>query len=232
MYASGADGGEQVRAAATAVDLGGFGSAAWMRAVVVDYPNHFSALKNAEWFKSANGEEVLNPDESEMADWSGDAEALASKENKANVDALVAFLVAQAGHNTRSGVRVEQDKAKLERGRVLAVEGDWAGAINGTSCADCHSTIGDSFTEIGDDDAEGYPNLSGYGSSAWLKSFLSDPGAAQHYGEKNQMPAYAERMTPAELDLLIRWLTGDYAETELKPYEDQREKPKAAASEE
>lgn len=232
VYASGADGGEQVRAAATAVDLGGFGSAAWMRAVVVDYPNHFSALKNAEWFKSANGEEVLNPDESEMADWSGDAEALASKENKANVDALVAFLVAQAGHNTRSGVRVEQDKAKLERGRVLAVEGDWAGAINGTSCADCHSTIGDSFTEIGDDDAEGYPNLSGYGSSAWLKSFLSDPGAAQHYGEKNQMPAYAERMTPAELDLLIRWLTGDYAETELKPYEDQREKPKAAASEE
>ena len=232
VYASGADGGEQVRAAATAVDLGGFGSAAWMRAVVVDYPNHFSALKNAEWFKSANGEEVLNPDESEMADWSGDAEALASKENKANVDALVAFLVAQAGHNTRSGVRVEQDKAKLERGRALAVEGDWAGAINGTSCADCHSTIGDSFTEIGDDDAEGYPNLSGYGSSAWLKSFLSDPGAAQHYGEKNQMPAYAERMTPAELDLLIRWLTGDYAETELKPYEDQREKPKAAASEE
>lgn len=232
VYASGADGGEQVRAAATAVDLGGFGSAAWMRAVVVDYPNHFSALKNAEWFKSANGEEVLNPDESEMADWSGDAEALASKENKANVDALVAFLVAQAGHNTRSGVRVEQDKAKLERGRVLAVEGDWAGPINGTSCADCHSTIGDSFTEIGDDDAEGYPNLSGYGSSAWLKSFLSDPGAAQHYGEKNQMPAYAERMTPAELDLLIRWLTGDYAETELKPYEDQREKPKAAASEE
>ena len=232
VYASGADGGEQVRAAATAVDLGGFGSAAWMRAVVVDYPNHFSALKNAEWFKSANGEEVLNPDESEMADWSGDAEALASKENKANVDALVAFLVAQAGHNTRSGVRVEQDKAKLERGRALAVEGDWAGAINGTSCADCHSTIGESFTEIGDDDAEGYPNLSGYGSSAWLKSFLSDPGAAQHYGEKNQMPAYAERMTPAELDLLIRWLTGDYAETELKPYEDQREKPKAAASEE
>tara|TARA_B100000029_G_scaffold109788_2_gene101349 strand:- start:320 stop:2260 length:1941 start_codon:yes stop_codon:yes gene_type:complete len=232
VYASGADGGEQVRAAATAVDLGGFGSAAWMRAVVVDYPNHFSALKNAEWFKSANGEEVLNPDESEMADWSGDAEALASKENKANVDALVAFLVAQAGHNTRSGVRVEQDKAKLERGRALAVEGDWAGAINGTSCADCHSTIGESFTEIGDDDAEGYPNLSGYGSSAWLKSFLSDPGAAQHYGEKNQMPAYAERMTPAELDLLIRWLTGDYAETELQPYEDQREKPKAAASEE
>ena len=120
----------------------------------------------------------------------------------------------------------------MDRGRVLAVEGDWAGAINGTSCADCHTTIGESFSKIGDDDAEGYPNLSGYGSAAWLKSFLSDPGAAQHYGEKNQMPAYAERMTPVEMGLLVRWLTGDYAETELEPYEDQREKPKAAAAEE
>ncbi|MEC9008054.1 MAG: c-type cytochrome, partial [Planctomycetota bacterium] len=231
VYAGAADGG-QVRAASTAVDLGNFGSSAWMRSVVVDYPNHFSALKNAQWFKSAKGEEVLNPDESEMADWSGDAESLGSDENKENVEALVAFLVGQAGHNTRSGTPVDQDKAKFDRGRVLAVEGDWAGAINGTSCADCHSTIGESFSEIGDDDAEGYPNLSGYGSAAWLKSFLSDPGSAQHYGEKNQMPAYAERMTPAEMGLLVRWLTGDYAETELKPYEDQREKPKAAATKE
>ncbi|MEC7557901.1 MAG: cytochrome b N-terminal domain-containing protein [Planctomycetota bacterium] len=231
VYAGAADGG-QVRAASTAVDLGNFGSSAWMRSVVVDYSNHFSALKNAQWFKSAKGEEVLNPDESEMADWSGDAESLGSDENKENVEALVAFLVGQAGHNTRSGTHVDQDKAKFDRGRVLAVEGDWAGAINGTSCADCHSTIGESFSEIGDDDAEGYPNLSGYGSAAWLKSFLSDPGSAQHYGEKNQMPAYAERMTPSEMGLLVRWLTGDYAETELKPYEDQREKPKAAATKE
>ncbi|MEE3285725.1 MAG: cytochrome b N-terminal domain-containing protein [Planctomycetota bacterium] len=231
VYAGAADGG-QVRAASTAVDLGNFGSSAWMRSVVVDYSNHFSALKNAQWFKTAKGEEVLNPDESEMADWSGDAESLGSDENKENVEALVAFLVGQAGHKTRSGTHVDQDKAKFDRGRALAVEGDWAGAINGTSCADCHSTIGESFSEIGDDDAEGYPNLSGYGSAAWLKSFLSDPGSAQHYGEKNQMPAYAERMTPAEMGLLIRWLTGDYAETELKPYEDQREKPKAAATKE
>ena len=90
VYAASTDGG-QVRAASTAVDLGNFGSAAWMKSVVVDYPNHFSALKNAEWFKSAKGEEVLNPDESEMADWSGDAESLVSEENKANVEALVAF---------------------------------------------------------------------------------------------------------------------------------------------
>ena len=115
---------------------------------------------------------------------------------------------------------------------MLAVEGDWAGEINGTSCADCHSTIGEPFAEISDDDAEGYPNLSGYGSAAWLKSFLSNPGAGQHYAGKNQMPAYAKRMTPSELQLLVRWLTGDYAETKVKPFEDRREKAVTAAPQE
>jgi mono/diheme cytochrome c family protein len=137
----------------------------------------------------------------------------------------VAFLVAQAGHNTRDGKAITHDTAAVDRGRKLAVEGDWSGAISGTSCVDCHATIGESFAEIGDDDADGYPNLSGYGSSAWLKSFLSNPGAGQHYGEKNQMPAYARRMTRVEMDLLVRWLTGDYVETNVEPYAVQRMPP-------
>ena len=215
---SGTPDGDPVRAEATAVDLGQFGTVAWMQAVVVDYSNHFAPLKNSEWFKNAAGADVLNPDESEMADWSGDAESLRSEENQENVSALVAFLVSQAGHNTRQGRAVTGDKSAVDRGRTLAVEGDWSGAINGTSCVDCHSTIGESFAEVSDDDADGYPNLSGYGSSAWLKSFLSKPGAGQHYGEKNQMPAYAKRMTPSEMELLVRWLTGDYAVTSLNPY--------------
>ena len=56
-----------------------------------------------------------------------------------------------------------------------------------------------------------------------MKSFLSNPAAAQHYGEKNQMPAYAERMTAGELELLVRWLTGDYAPTAVERYEDRQE---------
>ena len=224
VYEGSADG-KEVRSAATAADLGQFGSSVWMNSVVVDYSNHFAALKNSGWFKNANGQDVLNPDESEMADWSGDAESLNSEENKQNVAALVAFLVAQAGHNTRDGKAITHDTAAVDRGRKLAVEGDWSGAISGTSCVDCHATIGESFAEIGDDDADGYPNLSGYGSSAWLKSFLSNPGAGQHYGEKNQMPAYARRMTRVEMDLLVRWLTGDYVETNVEPYAVQRMPP-------
>ena len=227
VYAAAADG-EQVRAVAPAADLGQFGSANWMRSVVLDYSNHFAALKNAGWFKEAGEEEVLNPDTSEMADWSGDAGSLGSDANKENVASLVAFLVAQAGHNTRDGKAIEYVTTRVDRGRVLAVEGDWAGEINGTSCADCHSTIGKAFAEISDDAAEDYPNLSGYGSAAWLRSFLSNPGAGQHYAGKNRMPAFAKRMTAAEMDLLVRWMTGDYAETQLPPYEDRRERATAA----
>ncbi len=217
------DGKQQV-ALPTALDLGNFGSSEWMRAVVVDYSKHFAPLKNAPWFKAAKpDDEILDPDESEMADWSGDAESLRSDENKQNVEALVAFLVASAGYK-------DPPKNNLvARGQRLAVDGDWAGAINGTSCADCHSTIGQAFTPVADDDADEAPNLSGYGSAAWLKDFISNPGAAQHYGSKNQMPAYGKRMTSEELELLVRWLVGDYTPTLVEPYEERRA-PGTAAS--
>ncbi|MDA0282238.1 MAG: hypothetical protein O3B86_02680 [Planctomycetota bacterium] len=32
------------------------------------------------------------------------------------------------------------------------------------------------------------------------------------------MPAYAEKMTEEELDLLVRWMTGDYFETHVEDY--------------
>ncbi|HAB13394.1 MAG TPA: menaquinol-cytochrome C reductase [Planctomycetaceae bacterium] len=230
VYESGADG-KQVRGTPTAVDLGDFASPAWMRAVVMDYSNHFAPLKNAQWFKNPGEAEVLNPDDSEMADWSGDAEALNSAENVENVKALVAFLVARAAHKDNGQEAKAADPDQVERGRVLAVDGDWAGAINGTSCADCHSSIGGPFKAVGDDDADDYPNLSGYGSAAWLKSFLANPGAAQHYGEKNQMPSYAERMTAEELELLVRWLTGDYAPTAVERYDNRRVKGTAESRE-
>ena len=38
------------------------------------------------------------------------------------------------------------------------------------------------------------------------------------------MPSFAERMTAEELELLVRWLTGDYAPTAVERYEDRRER--------
>ena len=204
----------------TAVDLGNFASRDWMTAVLVDYSNHFAPLKNANWFKEAqqkeaDGEdaEYIDPDNSEMADWSGDHESLTSEENSENLKAVVEFLVSEADH-----IGVTTDDKLREKGKDVALNGTWTGAIAETSCADCHSTIGEDFVKLSDDDADGYPDIAKYGSKAWLTDFIKDPGTAQHYGAKNRMPAYAERMTAKELDLLVRWMTGDYYPTEVKDY--------------
>ncbi|MGV2338775.1 MAG UNVERIFIED_CONTAM: hypothetical protein LVR18_33745 [Planctomycetaceae bacterium] len=122
----------------TAADLGDFASRDWMKAIVVDYSNHFRWLKNASWYSAAKeqqgkGEsvEVLDPDASEMADWtSGNAESLKSPENADNVTALVEFLFAEAA---RPGAEV--DAALVAKGKALATDGNWAGALNGTSCS-------------------------------------------------------------------------------------------------
>lgn len=201
-----------VTAVPTAADLGNFGSREWMKGVVLNYSDHFAWLKNAQWYQQAQeaGEEVLSPDDSEMADWSGDAEALAAPENAADIDALVEFLVSETGHHGMTA-----DQALVERGRAIAVEGDWD---LGVSCADCHSTIGQEFS-TSDDDADGYPSMAHYGSADWLKDFIRHPGAERHYGEKNRMPGYGpQKLSDADLDLLVRWMTGDYPETRVADY--------------
>ena len=217
----------------TAADLGSFGSREWMTAIVMDYSNHFAWMKNSKWFidaqaKSAAGETVdyINPDSSEMADWtSGNLESLKSAENADNVKALVEFLAAEAGH-----VGTTYDSALVEKGRELAIKGEWAGALNGTSCASCHDTIGQDFPSNPDDSTAGsYPTLAKYGSAAWLKDFIRHPDAARHYGAKNQMVSYSpEKLSEENLDLLVRWLTHDYTVSTVPDYADQMDVLKSA----
>ena len=53
-------------------------------------------------------------------------------------------------------------------------------------------------------------------SQKWLKAFIRDP--SKFYGDKNQMPAYNhDALNDRDLDLLVRWMTGDY-ETEVHVY--------------
>jgi ubiquinol-cytochrome c reductase cytochrome b subunit len=217
----------------TAADLGNFGSREWMRAIVLDYSNHFRWLKNAGWYaearqKTAAGESVdfVDPDGSEMANWTADnTESLKSAENADNVTALVEFLAAEAGH-----AQTQYDAALVQKGRGLATEGSWAGALSGTSCASCHETIGQDFPTAPDDSsASGYPIMAKYGSAAWLKDFIRNPGAARHYGAKNRMPAYApQQLSDTDLDLLVRWMTKSYAASTVPDYPSQLEALNAA----
>lgn len=242
--------GEDRLAAPTAADLGNFGNRDWMRSVIVDFAGHLSWVKNASWYKEAQaaeaaGEDVtyLNPDESEMADWSGNAEALTSPENADNLNALVEFLYAEAGHgyvamdagasaaDTGPGLPTAIDASLVEKGRAVATEGAWAGDLEGMSCVDCHTTLGEEFVALSEDDADGYPTMAKYASAEWLSDFIRNPGAARHYGAKNQMPAYdAAKLSDEELDLLVRWMTHNHLPTQVEDYESKMEQLKAAIS--
>lgn len=238
----------------TAADLGNFASRAWMRSVLVDYAHHFRWLKNADWYAEAQkaeaaGEEVsyLDPDSSSMVDWSGNVEALKA-DKSGQLDALVEFLYAEAEHGYASAdgdtESTDDDAAasleQVELGRAIAVDGAWTGELDGaSSCADCHTTVGEEFVAIPDDEAfDEVPTLAKYGSAQWLKDFIRHPGAARHYGASNRMPAYPpERLSDTELDLLVRWMTHNYLPTEVEDYRDRTaelvalESPAASAEE-
>ncbi|MFM7836684.1 MAG: hypothetical protein ACKPJD_33235, partial [Planctomycetaceae bacterium] len=94
----------------------------------------------------------------------------------------------------------------------------------------CHETIGQDFPATPDDSsASGYPIMAKYGSQAWLKDFIRNPGAGRHYGAKNRMPAYSpQQLAETDLELLVRWMTKDYPATAVSDYPSQLEALNAA----
>ena len=200
--------GQSLVAKATAPDLGSLGSRKWMRAILVDFEAHFAPVRNATWYGSQPG---IDPAESEMNDWSGDREALVSEDNQQDLQAIIEYLVS-LGKRPDTQLDAEQ----VARGETLALEGDWNAGIS-TSCVDCHDTLGEPFAATGEGNGE-YPDIAEYLSSAWLRAFIADPGTDQFYGAKNHMPAYAEKLTEHEMNMLVRWLAGDYPATEILDY--------------
>ncbi len=209
----------EVPAKPVAPDLGNLGTRQWMRAVLVDFQNHFAPLKNAQWFGKEDG---VDPEESEMNDWSGDRDALLSDANQENLAALIEYLVSLSGRND-----IVLDPARVEKGKTVALDGAWAGDIAGTSCTDCHSTLAEPF-EIGTE--EDYPDIAEYLSTDWLRAFLANPGSPQFYGDKNHMPHYADKLSESELNLLVNWLTGNFAPTQVNDYPTALAKPAATTA--
>lgn len=68
-----------------------------------------------------------------------------------------------------------------------------------SKCMRCHVFEGD-----GDFEGLGGPDLTGYASSLWLYRQTVDP--EKHYGDLNEMPAFAEDLTPSEVTNLVRFL--------------------------
>ena len=110
---------------------------------------------------------------------------------------VIAALSAEARLKSQAGVeKAEADLIK--QGRAL-MTGDFA-------CTDCHS-----FGKK-DPDATA-PDLTGYGSRAWLIRFIGNPAHADFYGKRNdRMPAFADKkiLDAKQIGLLADWLRGDW----------------------
>ena len=122
-----------------------------------------------------------------------------------DVSAISAALSAEAG--LLSQRELDSNSAVLEEGRAKIAD----------TCAECHT-----FHET---EGGAAPDLTGYGSAAWLAAFIANPDHDRFYmGNNDRMPAFAEDaadpsknlLTPHDIDMLVRWLRGDDADLQLK----------------
>jgi ubiquinol-cytochrome c reductase cytochrome b subunit len=199
---------KRIKENATATDLGTFGQPEWIKAVISDFKGTFSALENVKDKddKSKVAESSKHFLEGDMSGWSAShAQHWRVKENEQALADLVAFLHSQGQRKGAPGISDEAPK----RGRAIFETGKLPVGEFETKCLECHS-----LQPIGEDKLLGEvgagPTLTGYGGSRWLKEFLQNPGHEKFYGTNNVMPAFGERMTEKELDLLVRWMVGDY----------------------
>ncbi len=196
----------RIKENATATDLGKFGSPEWLKAVITDFKGTFAALKNVKDKDGKLAESSQHFLEGDMSDWStSHAQHWRVKENEQALADLVAFLHSQGQRRGAPGISDEAPK----RGRQIFETGKLPVGEFETKCLDCHS-----LQPIGEEKLLGEvgagPTLTSYGGERWLHEFLSNPGHEKFYGSNNTMPAFGERLTEKELDLLVRWMVGDY----------------------
>ena len=60
------------------------------------------------------------------------------------------------------------------------------------------------------------PTLAGYGSAAWLRGLVRDPGGKEYYGIQNKMAAAGRELSGAELDDLVAYLLSLELDTAAK----------------
>jgi len=184
---TGTPGGDIVPDDPSAPDLGGFASRAWIAGLLDPKQVDGPKYFGNSVFKKGDMVEFVKGNLKQLRDEIGDDE----------LDNLIDALAAE----TRKEPKPGQKPAPPDEDVALLFE-DF-------TCTDCHKFYGKG-------ESTG-PELTGYGSRAWLVGILSDPTARQFYGKNNYgMPSY--RMFPKEPDknlldeqrlgLLAGWLRG------------------------
>lgn len=207
------DGGQGVAPTLTKSDTGEviFGKREeWIKQVLTGFGRHFAPLANMKGESATAANKILA---GQMRDWSDThGPKLSQAENAADLVGIQEFLYAQS----RRPDSLKPDDPKVLRGKAIFETGKLTvGEVD--ACLDCHAMrpLGIRGEVIALEEEpiskDLFPVLTNYGGVDWLKAFIANPQA--HYAGdsgNNAMPAFADQLSPHELDMLARWLAGDY----------------------
>lgn len=156
-----------------------------------------------------------------MAEWSAGHLGNATEEELNGVLALLAAPADKISQLTASLDKENPPQPASEHERLLRVgllafrdgfakdQRDFeADVLEGAlSCNECHA-LGPALPPAGEG---GGPDLAGYASEQWLRGIITNPGDDRYYGNRNdRMPAFGEQLRDSEIEMLVRWLRGDW----------------------
>ncbi len=171
----------------SAPDLKGFASRPWLSDLLdptkVDSTNFFGGTK----FREGKMVKFVKKDVAGF-----------SAAEKDQLKKVIAAISAEAGLKAQTTLD-QADAALIAEGRTLA-------ASETMRCTECHQ-----FRKP--DEEATAPDLTGYGSRAWLTAILVNPAHARFYGKRNdRMPAFGtdQILDEASVGLLADWLREDW----------------------
>jgi ubiquinol-cytochrome c reductase cytochrome b subunit len=185
---------------ASAPDLGGFASRAWL----TDLMN--PALVDKERFFG----EKMTAHEGAMVEFvqtNLDPEELKKPKNKQDAADIKDIIVALSAEAKLLAQRAD-DAASMD----AIARGKKAFSASTFECTDCHSWYDHQTNKPGKSRG---PDLTGYGSEKWMVDFIKNPAHPSFYGKYNdRMPRYGEEkiLTEKSITLVTKWLRGDWYE--------------------
>jgi len=217
----------------SAPNLFDFGSPEWIARVLtvetIDSPDMFGNTAHgtkgiAERTKAAGGKP---PTDESMVNWLKENYGTKNKDGhlvdmegkvlghdgemlvRNEIRAVSVALAAEAGIEGR--MLFESKDVTTDKINELVATGKSVLA-NEEKCAQCHK-----FGDVGE--LGSAPDLTGYGSEEWLRELIANPAHERFYGDQNdRMPAFAKdrknaknnQLSPEELDMLVKWLRGQW----------------------
>jgi ubiquinol-cytochrome c reductase cytochrome b subunit len=175
--------------AAKGSDLKGFASREWLTGLFD--PAQISGPRYWGGTKHKDGD---------MAKFVRDDVPKLSTEGKTQLAHTIIALSAEAGLKSQ----------RTDDARDTALIADGKKAFGAIGCADCHAFGAPDANPTG-------PELTGFGSRAWLTAFIADPAHPRFYGKNNdRMPAFGPsgQLSEREIGLLADWLRGEWYEAE------------------